>query len=218
LLQGHLDAATRWARTIQVRLDADVSAEDEPLYLLFARVLLAQGESDQALHIVTRLLQGVEAAGRHGRLIELLALQSLALSAQHATARAICVLEQALGLAAPEGYVRLFVELGPPMAALLRQARARQILPEYTRQLLDAIDAAPGRNGKVPGAALPDPLTPRECEVLRLLATGASNRAIAEELVVTVGTVKKHLHAIFHKLQAESRTQAIARARMLRLV
>lgn len=188
------------------------------MYLLFARVLLAQGEPDKALLLMARLLPGIEAAGRTGRLIELLALQALALSAQNATTQAINVLERTLALAAPEGYVRLFVELGPPMEALLRQARTRQILPDFITKLLTAFGAAPALNGEINGASLPDPLTPREGEVLRLLAIGASNRAIAEELVITVGTVKKHLHNIFHKLQAESRTQAIATARTARLL
>ena len=217
LLQGQIQAATRWAGTANVRLDAEVRAEDEPRYLLWARVLLAQGASDTALHLVIHLLPGIEAAGRHGRLIELLALQALALYTQKAIPQAIDVLERALALAAPESYARLFVELGAPMAALLRHARARQILPDYIQQLLDAFGTAPAPNGKPSGTSLPDPLTTREGEVLRLLAAGASNRAIAEELVITVGTVKKHLHNVFHKLQVVSRTQAIATARTLGL-
>ena len=217
LLQGQIQAAARWARTARLALDAEVCAEDEPMYLLWARVLLAQGEPDTALHLVIRLLPGVEAAGRQGRLIELLVLQALALYAQKAIPQAVGVLDRALALAAPEGYVRLFVEFGVPMAALLRQARARQILPDYTQHLLDSFSAAPAPNGKPSGTSLPDPLTKREREVLQLLAAGASNRGIAEELVITVGTVKKHLHTIFHKLQVESRTQAIATSKTLGL-
>jgi LuxR family maltose regulon positive regulatory protein len=139
LLQGQGEAVARWARTASVSLEADVCAEDEQKYLLLVRVLLAQGESNKALHLVAQLLRTVEAAGRTGRVIELLALQSLALSAQNAINRAMTVLEQALTLAAPEGYVRLFVEFGPPMATLLQQARACQILPDYTDVLLTVI-------------------------------------------------------------------------------
>jgi LuxR family transcriptional regulator, maltose regulon positive regulatory protein len=150
--------------------------------------------------------------------IELLALQALAFSAQNKINQAIGVLEQAVELAAPEGHVRLFIELGSPMATLLQQTLARQILPDYTATLLAAFGAVPAPDGKVNGAFIHDLLTPREPEVLRLLATGASNRANAKDLVITVGTVKKHLHTIFHKLQAESRTQAIAEARAFSLV
>jgi LuxR family transcriptional regulator, maltose regulon positive regulatory protein len=218
LLRGQSEAATRWARTAGLHLDDGVCAEEEPMYLLFTRVLLGQGEPAKALQLVTRLLPGVEAAGRHGRLIELLALQALALHAQHGTGQALEALEHAMTLAAPERYARLFVELGAPMQALLRQARARNILPEYTNQLLKAFNTPAAHDGRVNGASPSDPLTAREREVLQLLALGASNRAIAAELVVTVGTVKKHLHTIFHKLQVESRTQAIATARTFSLI
>jgi LuxR family maltose regulon positive regulatory protein len=228
LLQGHLQTAARWARAAQVSSDGEIGAEDEPMYLLLARVLLAQGEPDRAANLMARLLPGVEAAGRAGRLIELLALQALAFHAQHAIPQALAAIEQALMLAAPEGFARLFLELGAPMAALLQKARANNILPDYTGQILAAFHMAASRlivfstnathNGKVNGTAPPTPLTSREREVLRLLAAGASNRAIAEELVITVGTVKKHLHTIFYKLQAESRTQAIAAAMAFNLV
>ena len=218
LLQGNLPAAVQWARAAGLRLDAAISAEDEPVYLLFARVLLARGEPDRANHLLTRLLPTVDAAGRSGRVIEALALQALAFHLQNATTQALDALERALTLAAPAGYIRLFVELGAPMAALLQQARKRTILPDYVDKLLVALSAPAAQQRKVNGASLIDPLTSREQEVLRLLVAGASNRTIAEELVVTVGTVKKHLHNIFHKLQAESRTQAIAAARSFSLV
>jgi LuxR family maltose regulon positive regulatory protein len=218
LLQGQVEAPVRWACTARVGLESDICAEDESKYLLLARVLLAQGKLNEALLLVGRLLPAVETAGRNGRVIELLALQALALSAQNENNRAMGVLEQALTLAAPGGYVRLFVEWGQPMVTLLQRAHARQILPDYTDILLAAFGTASAHNGKVKSTSFRDLLTPREQEVLCLLANGASNRAMAEELVVTVGTVKKHLFNIFRKLQVESRTQAIAAASKFTLV
>lgn len=226
LAQGNVEAAARWADDAGLSVDGTLSAEDEPAYLLFARLLLAQGQSDLALKLLVRLLPSAEKANRHGRVIEMLALQAVGLHAQNEIPQAFAALERALKLAAPAGYQRLFVELGAPMAALLRQARSRAILPDYVGKLLAAFIEPTSRSDKHNGAALPpasspalyQTLTPREQEVLRLLAAGSSNGAIAAELVVTVGTVKKHLHNLFCKLQVESRTQAIIAARTLNLV
>lgn len=218
LLQGNLRAAVQWASNAGCSRAAPISAEEESIYLLFARVFVAQGNSGQALELLARMLPTIEAAGRKGRVIEICALQAVAWQAQNATAQGLTALERALTLAAPEGYVRLFVELGEPMSALLRQACARNILPAYSNKLLTAFSTPAAQHGRVNGASLPNPLTLREREVLQLLVAGASNRAIAEALVITVGTVKKHLHNIFHKVQAESRTQAIATARTLGLL
>lgn len=226
LVQGNVEAAARWADDAGLSVDAAVSAEDEPVYLLFARLLLARGQSDLALQLLARLLPPAEKANRYGRVIEMHALQAVGLHMQNETPQALAALERALTLAAPAGYTRLFVELGAPMAALLRLARSRAILPDSVGKLLAAFVAPAGQADKQNGAALPpasslafyQALTPREQEVLRLLAAGASNRAIAAELVVTIGTVKKHLHNLFCKLQVESRTQAIVAARTLHLV
>ena len=133
-------------------------------------------------------------------------------------------LERALTIAEPEGYVRTFVDEGAPMAALLRQSASRGVAPAYVSKLLDALDAeAPMRRGPT-GAGSPvvqpldEPLSEREREVLRLIATGLSNRDIAQELVLTTGTVKKHINNIFTKLNARSRTQAVSQAREFNLL
>ena len=203
--------------------------------MALARVLIAQGECDCAFALLARLLDAAHAGGWQGRVIEILALQALALQAHGRETEALVALERALRLAEPEGYIRIFVDEGAPMAALLRQAHASSSIPSYVETLLTAfpdselpIPPAKRSDGGLAAPAIPhpktdtpylvEPLTPRELEVLRLLAEGASNGEIARRLIVSLGTVKKHTANIFGKLQARSRTQAVARARALDLV
>jgi LuxR family transcriptional regulator, maltose regulon positive regulatory protein len=174
------------------------------------------------------------AQGRTESSIELKALQALAHGACGHPDAALAVLAEALTLAAPEGYLRVFADEGAPMAALLRalatspakfQAVAAAPLPRaYLDRLIEAFEhqgvtVLPRRR---PGATfvpgLIEPLSPRELDVLRLLATGRPNRAIAKELVVTLDTVKRHVSHLFSKLGVSNRTQAVARARELGLL
>jgi LuxR family maltose regulon positive regulatory protein len=127
-------------------------------------------------------------------------------------------------LAEPEGYVRVFVDEGAPMAALLQSAASRGIAPYYVRKLLAALSESRHETRNRPAGDLQptmsdliEPLSGRELEVLQLMADGLSNREIADELVLAVGTVKAHIHNIYGKLGVRSRTQAIARARDLNL-
>ncbi len=124
-------------------------------------------------------------------------------------------------LAEPEGYIRLFVDEGAPMLALLRQVHARSRVPGYVAILLRAfeeqnISDVPLSSAR-PGT-LVEPLTERKCDVLRLLLAGASNREIARRLVLSVNTVKRHVYNLCGKLGVQSRTQAIIRARALNLL
>jgi LuxR family maltose regulon positive regulatory protein len=126
-------------------------------------------------------------------------------------------LERALRMAEPEGYVRLFVDLGLPMARLLQEARDRGVMPQYVERLLGAfgsVTPAPGRGG----AALPEPLSQREEEVLALIAAGLTNREIADRLIISAETAKKHVGNICDKLDVRNRTEAAARARELGLL
>ena len=133
-------------------------------------------------------------------------------------------LERALSLAEPEGYVRTFVDEGAPMAALLRRAASRGVAPAYVSKLLDALDAEadtksmPADSTSPVAQRLEEPLSERELEVLRLVASGLSNREVAQELVLATGTIKKHINNIFTKLNVRSRTQAAAQARELGLL
>jgi LuxR family maltose regulon positive regulatory protein len=170
-----------------------------------------------AVELLQRLLPAAKAAGRVENAIRILVPQALAFQMEGDADQALSALNQALSLAAPEGYVRIFVDEGEPMARLLRRALAEGIAPSYVSRLL----AAFGESAQpVPRAtkALVEPLTERELEVLRLIAAGLSNREIAQELVVAVSTVKSHINHIYGKLDAKSRIQAVAKARKLGLL
>ncbi len=170
-----------------------------------------------------------------GSAIEILVVETLAFDARGDEARAMAALGRALSLAEPQGYVRTFVDEGEPMATLLQKwlrARRKEQLsspqnasPEYVSKLLTAFRRPSGsgalstETGPLRSTQpLPEPLSERELEVLRLIAAGKSNREIAGQLFVTVDTVKKHLTHIFRKLGARSRTQAVVQARELRLI
>jgi len=195
--------------------------------LTSARLLYAQGQHREALPQLEELGETAEAAGRTGNLIEILALQALALWAGSKKERAVSTLAESLALAEPEGYVRTIVDEGPQMATLLSEVLGakqrgrtdllRCVPAHYIRKLLAALerDAASAAS---PAAGLPEPLSERELEVLRLIASGKSNRRIASELFVSVGTVKTHINNLYRKLDAHSRTQALARARELKLL
>ena len=201
LAQGDLAAAARWTE------EQGLAADDEPDYprerghLVLTRVLLAQGQPGPALALLDRVHAAAAAQDRTGSLVEVGALRALALAASGDEAGAVAVLAETLMLACPPGYVRVFADEGPPMAALLGQLIAAQRAGQaaadvplgYLARLRRAFDAGPatpdpGRDTAVPGII--DPLTSRELEVLRMLAAGRSNQAIAGELVVTLDTVK----------------------------
>jgi LuxR family maltose regulon positive regulatory protein len=227
LAQGDVAAASRWVQESGVSIDGELSFRHGLLYTTLARVLIAQGKQGEALGLLVRLLEVVEAAGAMGYAIENLALQAMALQAQGELDQALATLERALSLAEPEGYVRIFVDEGAPMAALLRKAAAGGFCPGYVERLLAALESETKGERKTPSSSLSpvipgpessplvEPLSEREIEVLRLIAAGRSNREIAEELFLAVGTVKKHINNIFGKLSVRKRTQAVARAREL---
>jgi LuxR family maltose regulon positive regulatory protein len=192
----------------------------EETRLAIARALIAKGDAPsltRALALLRTLLQAAEAAGRAGIVIEALALQALAHGRRGEHANAMTALERSLRLAEPEGYVRLFADLGLPMARLLQEARERAVAPEYVAKLL----AAFGGDHSLAAQAtisLPEPLSQREREVLKLIAAGLTNREIAETLVISPETVKKHTGAIYSKLGVSNRTEAANKARELGLL
>ena len=186
-----------------------------------ARVLFARGRLDQALSQLAACQQTAEESGGLGWAVEIGILSALVQEAQGNRAGALSELERALLLAEPEGYAQVFVDEGEPMAVLLRRAASRGIARANVRRLLDALarTAATQEPMARPGAHhLVEPLTEREMEVLRLMAAGLSNREIADELVLAMGTVKAHLHNVYGKLGVRGRTQAAARARELHLL
>ena len=156
-----------------------------------------------------------EAGGWAGHVVEVLVLQALVCQAQGEHDAALATLKRALQLAEPEGYIRLFVDEGEPMTHLLRRARQQDLTSRYIESLLQAFNAeeAPAME-----ALLPEALSEREMQVLRLAASGASNKDIAAELFIALPTVKKHVGHILVKLDAHNRVEAIARARGLGLI
>ena len=197
---------------------------------MWARLFIAQGRRDNdpqglqdALRLLGRLLQAAQTSGRKGSVIEILALQALALHAQGETAQAMIALDRALSLAQPEGYVRVFVDEGTPMAELLHEAGSRGLMPDYVCALLAAFGASiPSTTRHRPYAPETqmriEPLSEREIEVLRLLAARLSSREIAEELAISVHTARTHTKNIYGKLGVHNRNQATDRARALSLL
>lgn len=231
LQQGDLAVARQWAQARQLHVDDTLDPPREIEYLTWARVLLAQHRPAEALPVLRRLLGPAERQGRMGSVLEILVLQALAQQACGDRAGAMERLGRALSLAEPESYVRLFVDEGSPMTHLLVQMRARRPgeqhgSPRYRDHLLALLDSALDEGTTLSATAVPgpgmhpigEPLREREMEVLRLIVAGCSNREIADHLMIAVSTVKWYVNAIYGKLQVESRTKAIARARELNIV
>ncbi|HVL26373.1 MAG TPA: LuxR C-terminal-related transcriptional regulator, partial [Thermomicrobiales bacterium] len=229
LAQGRLGDALGWAREQGLSAADDLSYLHEFEHITLARVLLALYGSErderafeEAIGLLDRLLAAAEAGGRTGRVIEILVLRALAHHAQGDIPDAFAALERAMILAEPEGYVRIFVDEGAPMARLLAEAHDRGPMPDYTGRLLAAFHADDRRGAELPSAPAtsrgPELLSDRECEVMRLIAEGLSNKEIGERLFLALDTVKGHNRRIFGKLDVQSRTEAIARARELDLL
>jgi LuxR family maltose regulon positive regulatory protein len=232
LAQGDAAAAARWAQQRGLDADDEPGYPQEREYLVLARVLLAQDRPGRALVPLERLLHAALSQDRIGSVIEIQALRALALAASHDEPAAVAALAEAVTLACPRGYVRVFADEGAPMRALLGRviaaqraepSTARRMPPGCLARIVQAFDTDPGVPGSgqlavpaVPG--LVDQLTSRELEVLAMLAAGTPNQVIAEELFVTLFTVKKHVSHILAKLGAANRTEAVARARELGLI
>jgi LuxR family maltose regulon positive regulatory protein len=244
--QGKLTKALAWARERDLSVDDDLSYLREFEHITLARALIAEYKRDQAessilgaMGLLDRLLQAADEGGRLGSVIEILIVFALAHQARNNIPLALAPLERALTLAEPEGYVRIFVDEGPPMAKLLTMLKveggrmrgegARPILSEiegpalsegegmneYVHKLL----AAFGKRKPHPSSFIPqpliEPLSERELEVLQLIAEGLTNPQIASRLFLSLNTVKVHTRAIYGKLDVHNRTQAAARARAL---
>jgi LuxR family maltose regulon positive regulatory protein len=221
--------AARWAQQSGLQIDNELNFLHELAHIALARVLVAQGRADpagpylaDAHYLLARLLETAEAAGWMGKVIEILVLQAMAYQAQGSIEAALRALKRALTFAEHEEYIRVFLDEGQPMARLLYEAAAQSVEPEFASRLL-AVFAAEDHDSR-PALAHPhshqlvEPLSPRELEVMQLIASGASNAEIAQKLYIAVGTVKNHVKNIYAKLNVHSRAQAIARSRELGLI
>ncbi|HEU4947070.1 MAG TPA: LuxR C-terminal-related transcriptional regulator [Kribbella sp.] len=229
LRQGRIDEARRWTRERGLGPNDVLTYPRERDYLALARVHVAQGEPETALRLLERLDRLAEPQGRVHSLIQIRTLQALAMGAAGNQSAALALLAEALEIARPAGFVRVFADEGHASAVLLRslittrpRARVDSASAELRRQVSRVLGAcetttpALGQDGRI--ADLVEALTKRELEVLRLIAAGRQNREIAQDLVVTLDTVKKHISHILTKLEATSRTHAVARARELGLI
>jgi LuxR family transcriptional regulator, maltose regulon positive regulatory protein len=236
--QGRLGEALDWTRERRLSVEDDLSYLREFEHITLARLLVARYKSDhgdradgslrEVMGLLGRLLHAAEEGERTGSVIEILVLQALAHEAQGDISAALGALQQALTLAEPEGYVRLFVDEGMAMAILLEEAAKRWPAHRYVRRLLAAFGAARAA-GQPAGAedGMPvkqavkqgsiEPLSERELEVLRLLRTELTGPEIARELVVSLHTVRTHTSNIYNKLGVDKRRAAVRRAEDLGL-
>lgn len=206
LRQGRVETADRLVRQFE-------------LPLCRARVALAQGYPTAALAVLEPFRRQMEDRGWADERLKAMCLQAVALHAHGAGEEAVHQLGEALAVAAPGSYIRLFVDEGVPMAQLLSESVLRCVTPDYAKRLLAAF--ATGSTGVTTTTmtlSLVEPLSKRELEVLRMIAQGLSNQEIGKRLFLAVDTVKGHNRRIFDKLQVRRRTEAIARARELGLL
>ena len=228
LALGRLEEAERWANTYRAEQPRSAKFVHEIEGLIQARLYLRQNQPDQARALLDEIHLSVKSSDRKGHLIEILALTALAQHAQGEVPLAVYTLQRAMRIAEPDGYMRTFVDEGPPMAALLYQALKEGVMPDYVGRLLAVFPAdEPVANSspdspeplrvKSPEEQLVEPLSEREFEVLQLMAGGASNKKIAEALTIAVTTAKKHVSNIIRKLGVDNRTQAVAKGRTLGL-
>ncbi len=220
LTEGNLDAAQPWIQEGLQRVDNELQFSREVEDIVLARYLIVQGDLEDAIKLLDRLIKKAEIGNRITRLIEMLLVIALALKAQGDTDKAIATMERAISIAEPGGFIRIFVDEGEPMARLLFEALSREIAPDYVQRLLGAfpIDnperTVPSKY-QIQESELIEPLSEREIEILQLIAEGLTNAEIAAKLYLSLNTVKVHSRNIYGKLAVNNRTQAGARARAL---
>ncbi len=232
LAMGDVASASLLIPRLRIMVSHDPGAPQLPLIaieafkVILARILLAQGEREQANHVLDEIQATAEPGKRFGRMIEVNLLRALALQKKQPgmiSLETMRYMECALDLAEPEGFVLLLLEEGPPLIPLLSAIANHKTVPDrirqYAHKLLDTFpDSLEISQPLGISSELVEQLSHREMEVLQLIAAGDSNQAIADKLVITVRTVKKHTSNIYGKLNASSRTQAVARARELGLL
>jgi len=212
LRQGDLAAAAQLAKTHELPISQ-------------ARVHLDQGDTSAALAALEPLRRQVEAKNWQDERLKVMVLQAVALHAHGEKDKAVQLLGEALALAEPGGFIRIFVDEGEPMAQLLLEAASHGVMPDYIGKLLAVFEAEkrksedkPDLPPVSPAQPLIEPLSQRELKILQLIAQGLSNREIGERLFLALDTVKGHNRKIFDKLQVQRRTEAVARARELGLL
>jgi LuxR family transcriptional regulator, maltose regulon positive regulatory protein len=233
---GEQERMRNWLReseqpsSVDTALHAPLANEREEVAR--ARMLLAQQRPAEALALLEPLPGKAEQQERWSHVIEIKILLALARALRDEVQEALTVLAQAVHLAEPEGYIRAFADEGAAMATLLARLRDQErkqgptpyldtLLAAFSHQSTTHAPLPPGpgeQRGYIREQPLIEPLSERELEVLRLIARGDSNQEIADRLVITLDTVKRHVTHIFEKLGVHNRVQAVARARTLGLL
>lgn len=208
LRQGNVSVASQLVQTYNLPLSQ-------------ARVHLARGDTSAALAVLEQYRQLVETKDWKDERLKAMILQAIAQRAHGEKDKALRTLAETLTLAEPAGFIRSFIDEGLPMAQLLSEAAAQEIMPDYTGKLLAALETEQQITERLSPPAsqlIVEQLSQRELEVLQLIAQGLSNQEISARLFLALDTVKGHNRRIFDKLQVQRRTEAVARARELGLL
>lgn len=219
LIQGNLSEAAHWVNESGFSIKTELGYKYEVENLIKARFLIAQeGKSlNEALGLLDRLQQEAEDNKRLRSLIEIYILQALAFLAKDDLDKAKATFSQALSLAEPEGFIRLFLDKGDRIAYLLQQVNDKNISSRFISNLQNSFQNV--EDNSVPLSKANkydlDSLSKRELEVLQALSEGLTNKEVARKLFLSVNTIKVHTNRIYRKLGANSRTDAIAKARKL---
>ena len=213
-----------WIITCLLKPDDVFKCAHEFEYRHLSRGLVALGRADEALSLLKRLIDASKEGERKGDTIEYLTVQAMAHFSLGDTASALTALSQALTMAEPEGYIRVFADEGQPMMSLLKEAKARGVSPGYVDQLLAAFplgtkgSRTSSHTATTSSSQLVEPLSGREVEVLRLLAAGLKYDEIGDQLFISLNTVRTHIKNIYSKFNVRSRTEALIYARGLHFV
>jgi LuxR family maltose regulon positive regulatory protein len=217
LTQGDLGHASWWAKQRKLDLEEALTQTNEMEFIALARVLISENQQEEAIGLLQSMLRTEEAMGRTDRVIEILILLALAYQDLENMKQSMSTLSKVLSLAEPEGFFRIFVDEGPPMARLLYEGLTHGIEEDYIRELLVAFPVVdPGEvdpRGK--DGELIEPLSKREIEVLQLIAEGLTSREIAARLYLSPNTVNVHSRNIISKLGVNNRAKAVVKARTL---
>ena len=225
----NLKAIDTWVNQSGLQVEDELTFLRDIEHIILARALVALGQEqpesrylDDALTMLAHLEDMTLDAGWIGKAIEVLVLQALALQASDEEDKALKALSKALSLAEPEGYVRIFVDEGPPMTALLRQAVSRGISPRYAGRLLGTLESElqddTGERLIMAESNMIEPLSKRELEVLKMLTTDLSGPEIADQLHIALTTLRFHTRNIYGKLEVKNRRSAVRKAQEINLI
>jgi LuxR family maltose regulon positive regulatory protein len=220
---GNLEPVEQWAQSNDISTRGDFLFHRENEYFALIRLLIAQNKCEEAFAMAERILDISLETGNKRAVLESLILISICNFRDGISDVALEYLEEALRVAEPEGFIRIFVDEGPLMAKLLYEALSREISPVFVQKLLAAFPEVKPEKELSSKPVNPDdewiePLSERELEVLQLIAEGLSRQEVAESLFLSLNTVKTHTRNIYSKLGVNNQMQAVGKARGLGLL